>query len=1197
MDSTSISNLKQSSVINLGFNREQPYLGQLRILQINLQFCRAASAALVLFCDKYDIDVALIQDFYHIDARLSGIPSGWGRAVSKNWKAGILVRNNNIETIIVDTLEHSVFVSIYIENKNIILGSAYFSPSMELQSGINEMQSILVLENLVIAGDFNAKNELWGYLRNDLRGEIMISTAIQNDLVIINDPEQPQTFFQLDCGGYPDLTLCSGGLLENITAWKVHDSELSLSDHRYITYGLSLKKEIKNERIRYKSRFCNKKLLERDLKKCLVYFKNKFSDVLDTEALEEIMVAIEQKLIEICDKNFKRRVARGKVVINWWNKNLRALRNKLKALYRSYKRNNKQEVLLNYKKTKAQYKREINNSRKESWKIYCNNVMEKYGNTFKIFRSKGETLTVPLHVRILDSPLQFSKKDQLESLIDYHFGGSVNLVGENITLGKVDRINLSEVIAAIDSMNPNKAPGPDNIDLRIVKFMLEVCPNLLVEIYGLLLDYSYFPRCWKKGELVFFAKNNKPLDNLESYRPICLINVISKIFEKIINNRLRFKLNEAHFFHCNQYGFSEGISTSDCLRDLLLYIENNRNEYKYITLIVVDIKGAFNSVNWEIIKNIINNLNIDVYLKILLNSYLTNRSVLVKGTGYSFGRFIGQGCPQGSILGPLLWLILANEILKSFDGYNGRLLAYADDFLYLYPANNRRELEIMGNIFLERFTQVLDTYKLQISLEKTTAIIFGRDLSRRNPLIKIKNRTVKISKSVKVLGLTIDSKLKFFDHLHNLKTELMVYLANLSKMSTPYWGINSELIKIWYVTAIEPKILYASEIYYPYLNVHGRRRLTSLQRLFLIKIGKTYRTVSTDALQVITGIPPIVLRAELKYKLFQFKNNKVSLIINEQEINIDMVERKELKYNRDPVIDLSNLKIITTGNGQLKKNISNIDLFTDGSKLENNVGLAIIKLDNENVSKYMYKLKNWNSVYQAEAMAIKIALEMSICEGRHFITIYTDSLSVCYSLQNLFPKSAIIKDIQQLCSQHLEKNIEIIWIRAHKGNVGNELADLMAKKGTKFGVQLQVRIPEVVIKNKLKCDLINDWQNLWHGSESGRYTYNIKSYVGSDFILKNNILNYFLTNHGSFPQYLFKLNKLNSPYCPCGELGSGLHYLRDSCEYIQENIKLASNETLLAYFKRIDNNRFLVNLTKRIYNKLNSDFSFIYSKF
>lgn len=270
---------------------------------------------------------------------------------------------------------------------------------------------------------------------------------------------------------------------------------------------------------------------------------------------------------------------------------------------------------------------------------------------------------------------------------------------------------------------------------------------------------------------------------------------------------------------------------------------------------------------------------------------------------------------------------------------------------------------------------------------------------------------MEVVKEIKTLGLTIDVTLNFKTHIQKVSAEIAMMTSNIDRISGKHWGVAAEMIKIWYYVIIQPKLLYASQVWYDRITVHGVRTLLSAQRNYLAKIIKCYRNTSNHAIFQITGVVPINITAERIQKLYNFKNKGSSVYINGEYLSIKETEQ----MNRKNLIDSGkpNKSIFL----QTKAVGESVHVYSDGSKTPSGVGYGIyIENKNNVIDTFQVPLGWGNTVYQAEMAGILFAAEWLLKSKYKTATVYTDSLSSVESLGNVYPKSPIAVRVKRYVS-------------------------------------------------------------------------------------------------------------------------------------------------------------------------------------
>lgn len=1154
---------------------------------------------MVKYSTENSIDLVLAQDPYIHNGIFSGLPQGWSVHYSTNKTATIVVIRKNIFAIKSFESNNSVFVNIQIDNSTIHFGSNYSSPSSDLEEDLHSWQDFFENpNNIFLAGDFNAKLRPLGYTHTDDRGHLILDFLNNTNFLLLNDPQGPKTYSYLGREGNPDLTFCSPTKFHLLKTWMVDDTTDSLSDHRYINISLEL--PLTQHLIsRYNTKHTN-------FYKFNKLFKNYNSNLIKTlkeitkqTELDSWIIDLNQIIDFISQIAFRKKQLNLTPKYQWWTIDLKIQRNKISALLKRYKRTKELTDLINYKKHRAAYKKAIQTQKVKSWRKFCSETRDKFGTLYKIIGNKTLNNTDLIHSTLLNTHHDSNYQDTFNHLIKHHFKlepPNIQMEQEPTASSTFPPITIQEILEASHSLNGKKAPGHDNQDPRLIKNLCNHYPTLIQSMLNTCLRLSHFPTPWKISDVIFFHKNGRNSKDPKSYRPISLLPAISKIFEKIIKFRLNHELETKNIINNKQYGFREGRGTTDLLYDFLKTVKDQKEKHKYVASVSLDIVGAFDGLEWHQIKMELSQLSISNYLKNILFSFLKDRIIKSKFGQTTQSKKIYKGCPQGSCLGPLLWTIIANRVIINYLMHYSEIWAFADDFMLIAAADSRRSLESNINSRLLTINQVLNNLQLTLSENKTIAMVFGKNnLTRRPPIFKLNSTNIKVANTHKYLGIIIDNKLNWIPHLNYLKEKISLFTANINKVRGVHWGTSRELLRVWYEVITQKQIEYASEIWSPSLNAHGFRKLSALQRSAVLSFINAYKTTSTDAVLVLSGIPPIHLQLQRLHKIFKLKKTEETISINDIHYQNKTLEKSPPTHATNTTILTKNIHFPPTKNNYELKDNKEIKIFTDGSKQEDQTAYSYIVFEGKRViySKNE-RLKNDNSVYQAELKAILEAITWTIEHNIPKIKLFTDSLSAVAALQNLFPKTDLIHLIKQRMILTPGTHFHLHWVKGHIGIEGNEAADRLAKEATFFDHSTDlIGTPLTRIKYLLSSLLMDHWQSSWDNSDKGRHTYSLIPKVGRDLWCGDNCIIYFLSGHGSFPTYLFKIGKKNNNKCFCGAVGDPLHYIFDTCTIMPHSLRKNNSISLNNNIKLILKNKTLVKKLKENYNKLNSFYSFI----
>ena len=323
-----------------------------------------------------------------------------------------------------------------------------------------------------------------------------------------------------------------------------------------------------------------------------------------------------------------------------------------------------------------------------------------------------------------------------------------------------------EIKSIILSLNPHKSQGCDNISIQVLQLCADSIHIPLGIIFRKILETGIFPEKWKLANVTpIHKKGDKQL--ISNYRPISLLPVCSKIFEKIIFNNLYSYLVTNNLISANQSGFRPGDSTTNQLLYLVHMIHLALDEQKEVRSVFLDISKAFDKVWHEGLLFKLKQNGIEGNLLKLLESYLSNRNqrVVINGFESAWG-VIGAGVPQGSVLGPLLFLIYINDLEN---GIKSNVKFFADDTSLFSIVSNPTLSADELNADLNEVGNWANQWKMSFNPDPTkqaVEMLFSRKkLDQCHPPLFFNNRPVVPVNDHKHLGIILDCKLFFTKHI------------------------------------------------------------------------------------------------------------------------------------------------------------------------------------------------------------------------------------------------------------------------------------------------------------------------------------------------------------------------------------------------------------------------------------------------
>ena len=329
-----------------------------------------------------------------------------------------------------------------------------------------------------------------------------------------------------------------------------------------------------------------------------------------------------------------------------------------------------------------------------------------------------------------------------------------------------------------------------DIPIHIVKKSAGIISPLLSVLYNECMRDGIFPDDMKTGRISpIYKKDNEEL--LENYRPVSTLAVFGKIFEKIIYSRLYSFLQSQNILYENQYGFRKDHSTSHALNFSVNYIESCLKKKQHVLGIFVDLSKAFDTIPHQELLSKLDNYGIRGNANKLIASYLSNRFQYVSVLGHDSEKLpVIYGVPQGSCLGPLLFILYINDICRVTD--SGKFLLFADDTNIFVADQCEKRLYDKANKILNLVHMYMKCNLLHINIKKCCYIHFkpfrNKVESNKNNgeehTLLLNNVVIKRVKEAKFLGVIIDEGLKWDAHTRFLNCKLKCEIGKLCRIRT-----------------------------------------------------------------------------------------------------------------------------------------------------------------------------------------------------------------------------------------------------------------------------------------------------------------------------------------------------------------------------------------------------------------------------
>ena len=427
-----------------------------------------------------------------------------------------------------------------------------------------------------------------------------------------------------------------------------------------------------------------------------------------------------------------------------------------------------------------------------------------------------------------------------------------------------------QVLKALNSLDVHKSTGADNIPTKLLKLTALLIYEPLTALFNKSLQLGKFPKIWKEAVVTPIFKNSGSASDFRQYRPISLLSCLSKILEKLVFSSVYSHITSNNLLSDRQSGYRSGHSTQLQLVYLTHNIYRHLDEGRDVTAIYLDISKYFDKI-WHdgLIYKCKNDFFISGPLLSWLQSYLTDRTQRVRvGNAFSSTRNVKAGCPQGSVLGPLLALMYLDGLRHKV---TNEILLYADD-TSIHASHTTEDIDTVQDS-LQRDLNSIDEYAkqwaIQFNKSKTIQQTFSHRARPTLPTLNFAGQNIPSNTEThKHLGVTFSKDLKFHQHVISILKKANIAMSPLYPVAK---HLHRNTLSQIYTTYVRPHFDYCDIVFDGHITARDEQRLERLQtRAARLVTGTPLRT-STDKLRQDLGWDTLKTRRKIHKLLFFHK--------------------------------------------------------------------------------------------------------------------------------------------------------------------------------------------------------------------------------------------------------------------------------------------------------------------------------------
>jgi len=538
--------------------------------------------------------------------------------------------------------------------------------------------------------------------------------------------------------------------------------------------------------------------------------------------VDDIWNKIKSDLLDLRDIFIGTKKQKQKCESKWVTKTAKKLRVAKKNAWIKYRKSNNDSTLYDEYKTKLRLSVKENKKAKLAYEEkLADNIKTDNKSFFSYINSKSRTRNKVGPLKDNNNLIIDENKKAANFLNDYFSSvfttEDLEQIPDPVKIFKGETsdylLNISvseeEVLDKLQSINVNKSMGPDDIHGKLLYEIRYAITKPLTYMFNLSLSQGVVPQDWRDANVVPLHKKGSRHD-AQNYRPVSLTSIVGKMLESMVKSKLAAHLDKHSLIRTNQHGFQSGKS---CLTNLLEFFEDATSELdegKSVDVLYLDFSKAFDKVPHVRLLRKLEAHGVGGQTLQWIRSWLKNRRQRVVVDG-EFSEWVGvtSGVPQGSVLGPVCFLVYINDLEEELISKLGK---FADDSKLLKSISSAQDSQAVIDD-LKNLEKWADSWQMQFNVDKCSVIHLGNN----NPCneYKLCNKKLKNSDKEKDLGIIVDKTLKFSEQTNNAVNKAN---ATLGMIKRNIVSRDKKVIIKLYKALVRPKLEYCVQAWRPFLK-------------------------------------------------------------------------------------------------------------------------------------------------------------------------------------------------------------------------------------------------------------------------------------------------------------------------------------------------------------------------------------------